>query len=200
MNGQKLIKTANNLDTMSKVCGGIMEAAGIVCAIFAVLVLIFGEKMYDTGSISLDLGFVKLYLAEEYQTAPRPLQVYTIIGLLSVGAVCFGIHYGVKLLRTILAPMKEGRPFTAEVPKNLRKIAWVVLIGGALIQIMGMIEGSVLILAYPMEEIFSSAAISRVEFAFTMDLNFVLVFCILMLLSYVFAYGQQLQQESDETL
>lgn len=32
------------------------------------------------------------------------------------------------------------------------------------------------------------------------DLNFLLVFAVLLLLSYVFRYGEELQQQSDETL
>ena len=49
-------------------------------------------------------------------------------------------------------------------------------------------------------ELFASAAVSKTEFVFTMNFGFVLIACIIFFLSYIFSYGQALQQESDETL
>jgi len=43
-------------------------------------------------------------------------------------------------------------------------------------------------------------AVEKLEYVFTVDFGFVAVFCVLMLLSYIFTYGQALQRESDETL
>ena len=48
--------------------------------------------------------------------------------------------------------------------------------------------------------IFASAVIAKTEFVLTMNFDFVLLACVIFLLSYVFTYGQALQQDSDETL
>mgnify|MGYP003558602748 CR=1 FL=1 len=53
---------------------------------------------------------------------------------------------------------------------------------------------------FDLEKIISSEAISKIEHNYTLDLGFVLVFAVIMFLSYIFSYGQRLQQESDETL
>ena len=124
------------------------------------------------------------------------IEVILIAGLIG----CIFLRYGIGFLRRILAPMKEGRPFDAEVPVCLKKFAWVLLAGSGLIQVVGLIERAMLIRALPMEEIFSSPAIDSVEYVFTMDFGFVWVFVVLQLLARVFEYGQRLQQESDETL
>lgn len=200
MNNTKMVNAAKNLDTLVRILGKICRVVAIVVLIMAVLVLIFGSKMFATGSFSMDLDFIKLYLADEYQTATTPLIAFACIGLAVVGAICFMIHYASGLLCRILAPMKEGRPFEADAPACLRKTAWLSLIGGTLIQACGIAERILMTKIYPVDAIFASEAISRVEYSYTIDFNFVFIFCVLMFLSYIFAYGRQLQQESDETL
>lgn len=200
MENKRFIKAAENLDTIAKIGAGCMRAASIVCIIFAILVLILGEKMYAPNSISLDLDFVKINLADEYQTADMPLRIHTIIGLAVVAILCEMGHFILRLIRNILAPMKEMRPFEENIPKDLRKIAWISLSSGALIQIAGIVERVMLTKAFPMDAILSSAAIAGYEYSFTINFNFVLIFCVIIFLSYIFSYGQKLQQESDETL
>ena len=105
-----------------------------------------------------------------------------------------------KLIREILAPMKMGRPFEHGISENLKKVGWVVLIGGFFSELVAVMARILLMNAYSIKEIFSSEAIAKTEFVFRIDLNFVLVACVIFFLSYIFAYGQMLQQESDETL
>lgn len=200
MSEKKMITAAKNWDTIAKACGGIFRACGFVCVVFAVLVLIFKNKMYEVGSFSLDLGFAKFYLSDEYQAANSTIIVMTVISLVLLSAVLFIVSYGIRQLRDILAPMKEGRPFEEKTPRSIRNIAWAVLAGGGILQVLSLAESFLLTKAYPFEEIFSSDYIDRIEFAYNIDFGFVLVFCGVMFLSYIFSYGQKLQQESDETL
>lgn len=200
MENGKLVKTAKTLDTIVKVGGGIFRAVAIVCLIFAVLVVIFGGKMFVEGSLTLDLDFIKLHLADDFQTVTGFVKLYAIVGLLAGGMLCFAGYYVCALLRRILIPMKNGRPFEADAPGTLRKIAWVLLAGGLVSQILGIVERAIMIKAYPMEAVFASEAIEKLEYVFTMDFDFVLLFGAVMLLSCIFSYGQALQKESDETL
>ena len=82
----------------------------------------------------------------------------------------------------------------------LKKIAWIVLGSGAVTQLFGIIESVLLNKIYPLEQLFASDAIEKIEVTNVMDFTFVFIFGILMLLSYIFAYGQTLQKEADETL
>lgn len=200
MNDRKFLNAARSWDTMAKVSQGIFRAAGFVCLIFAVLVVIFGSRMFETGSFSLDLDFLKLYLADEFQTPNALIQAFAVIGLVAVGIICFIVSYGVRQFRDILAPMKDGRPFEAHTPRKLRNIAWTVLAAGLVSQVTAVAEQLILTKAYPMEQIFSSPVIARIEYSYTMDFGFVFAACIILLLSYVFSYGCKLQRESDETL
>lgn len=200
MENKKMINSAKTLDIFAKVAGGIFSAVGCVCIVFAVLVLIFGEKMFAEGSMTLDLDFVKLHIAEQFQAVTGMMKLYTILGLLAVSVLCFLLHFICLYLRAVLTPMKEGRPFEADIPVYLRRIAWLTLGGGLAGGLIGIAERVVLTKAFPMDEIFASDAISEVEYVFNMDFGFIWVFIAFLFLSYVFSYGQKLQQGADETL
>ena len=198
MDNKKMVNSAKNLDTIAKVCSICFRIVGIACIILTLAILALGSKINATHSISLD--FIKMYLTDQVNINTGYMQIYLTAGLLVVSILCFMIDFGIKLIRRILAPMKEGRPFEADVPTNLKKIAWIVLVGGAVTQVVGIIERIVLMKACPAEQIVNMDVISKLEYTFTIDFTFVLAFCIVMFLSYIFSYGQILQKESDETL
>jgi len=200
MKNQKMINSAKNMDTFVKVIGRIFEVVCIVLAVFALLVAIFGASMFEKGSLTLDLDFVILHLSEEYQQITKGMELYAIVSMLAAAGVCIAVSVICRLLRRILAPMKDGRPFEPGVDRDLRKIGWVVLAAGTVWQLAGCVLNLLLIRSYPMDQIFSSSAITGIEYTFIFDLGFVLIACVLFLLSYIFTYGQKLQQESDETL
>ena len=199
MDNKKMITTARNLDTLFKFTEGFMKAFAIVFAVFFVLMKIFKEKMV-MGSFSLDLDFVKLHLTGEYGAVTGLVLNHFDLILISGCLGCIAIRYGLKVIRSILAPMKEGRPFDGEVPAGLRKLAWVCLVGGGLIQLLGIASRILLVNALPMDMIFSSPAIESVEYVYMFDFGFVWMFIVMILLARIFEYGQKLQQESDETL
>lgn len=200
MNENRLTTAAKNLDLIAKLFRGISSTLAVVCLVFAVLIPFFGEKMFDMGSLSLDMKYVKVYLADEVLPSFGLLKVFFTILLASLSAICCVITYGIKQLREILAPMKEGRPFEANVPGCIRKIAWSILAGGGVYAIVSFVESMILTKAFPLEQILSSSVIESIEYTYTTDLGFVYIFAAVMFLSCIFEYGQKLQRESDETL
>lgn len=200
MENNKMKNLASTLETIVKVVGSIFFAVSIVCGVMAVLVAIFGEKMFAEGELSLSLGFVKFYATDALEVKTGFMNAYVIVGLVTVMIICVAVYLASKLTRSVLEPIKDGRPFEAQVPKKLKKLAWVVLGCGALIQVAGIVESVLLSYAYSLNEIVNPLYISKVEFDYSVDFSFVLVFAIIMFLSYIFSYGQKLQQESDETL
>ena len=200
MTYEKMKDTASAFELMAKVFGGIAIGCGIVCVIFAALVPLLGDLVFAADSATLDLDFLKFHLSEEYRTITGATKIYAVSSLLTSGILCFLLGYIAHLLRAIFAPMKEGRPFGENAPKTLRRIAVAILIGGGLAAVLGVVERLLLMRAYPVEEIFDCAAITKIEYVFTADLTFVLLAGVVFLLSYIFSYGQALQRESDETL
>ena len=200
MKNDKLIRTAGTMDQIVKICSGFFKAFVIVLLVFSMLVLILGEKMFSAGSLTAELGFVKLQLSPEHQSITSMVKVYTVVTLLCSCVSCAMLAYVCALLRQLLAPMKEGRPFEKKVPTDMRKIAWAALIGGGVNELLKLVQQLFVVRALPMDEIFSSPAITGRSYEFRFDGSFILVFMLIMFLSYIFSYGQALQQEADETV
>ena len=186
--------SAHLLDIVTRILATCLRAAGIVCFIFSVLVLAFGDKMISETYITLD--FLQIYPASSLPIHSLYMRLFAIVGLVFIGILCFLASHAAKILRQILDPIMDGRPFEADTPKHLQKIAWIVLICGGVSQIMKLAESLIMTKAFPLEQIISSDAVSRIEYAFSMDFGFVVFFFILMFLSYIFSYGQMLQKES----
>lgn len=200
MKNNKLTRTAGNLDILAKVGSGLCKAAAIVCLVFTALVFFGGEHVLADISLSLDLDFLKIYLTDAHTGLTPMLKLYMLVCLASAALVCWIYGYSLTLIRKILEPMKHGRPFEDHIPGVLRRIAWVVIIGGVLTQMLGILTRVLSMKAFPMEEIFSSPAVDHVESMFNLDLTCVILGCVILFLSYVFSYGKMLQDESDETL
>ena len=200
MNNNKMTRVAKNLDIFANVGGKVTAGAGFVCVAVAVLTLIFGGEMFSSGAITLDLDFVKLHLKNDTFVNEQFLKLYVVAATLGGSIICFLVSYICKLVRRILAPMKDGRPFEAGISENLKKIGLAVLVGGFLSEATGIGARLLLTKAYSIGALFSTVAIGKIEFVYTMNFDFVLLACVIFFLSYVFAYGQKLQQESDETL
>ena len=106
----------------------------------------------------------------------------------------------VGYIREILHPMTEGKPFDAVISTNLKKLARLSINLGILINIIRISEQVMTVFVYDLPELLISEKITHVGGMFQLDLTFLIYWAILLLLSYVFRYGEELQQLSDETL
>lgn len=200
MENGKMMKGAKTLDTIVKIAGGIAGAMIWVLVIFALLVIFVGEKVFVPGSLTMELGFIRIHMADEYQSVTPMVRAYAAAMLASGAVYAFAIRYLTGIIRAILAPMKEGRPFESGVCASLKKIAYWIFIAGGVSQALGAVCSVLMTRAFPIDAVFSSAAVKGVEYVYVMDFGFVLAGFVALFLSWVFAYGQALQQEADETL
>lgn len=200
MPNSKMMKTAAVLDRIAKTLGGVARVCGFVCLVFVVLVLVLGEKIFVPGSNVLELGFVEFALSADYQSISPAVRAYTAVSLVIAAISCFIFFFIMKHLRAVLSAVKEGKPFEQSVSTNFRSLGILSLIGGLVTELFKWAQQLMLIKAYPLDEIFSSPAITGMEINFIMDTEFILVALVFFLLSWIFAYGSELQRQSDETL
>ena len=131
---------------------------------------------------------------------PAAIKKGILIALVSAMAAGGAAWYCLKLLRGILAPMKEGRPFEAGIADRIRSLGWAVLVGGAVSE-AGKAAAAVFELkAYDLSFLQAAPLVEEVSYNYTMDLWFVWAALLVFFLSYVFRCGERLQRESDETL
>lgn len=201
METNKLSKTANTLGTITRVVEKAFLVCAIVCALCAVLVLLFGQKMFaSTTNFTLSLGTLSLALTPEYRPSADSLCLFASLGCLGGAAVLLVCWFAARTLKRILATMAQGRPFAPGTDRQIRHLGWFTLIFGGLSSLLSAALSVVITLRVPVGEMFDPAVVSQGSVNLDFSLDFLWIAALIFLLSYVFRYGQQLQQESDETL
>jgi hypothetical protein len=193
-----MVKTAKVIDKVLRVLRGISLAGCIVCAVFMVLVPILRESIVMVEYINL--GNISLAIADgsiiNWNTLILSLEIELVAGLIG----CAFVWYALTLLLRVTAPMKEGRPFEAGISNQIKKLALVTLVGGAITETATVVASRMAMTAYDIAALLNPSVASEYSYNGTFDLSFLVGAAILLLLSYVFRYGEELQRESDETL
>ena len=199
---EKLKKIANTLDSVAKLI--FYVNIGAVILLLILWIIIFGEVMKDPNIfreyLILTLGSVKVGIVPE--SAPSVAYTNTRLGagILIVFLVSILMLYGIKIARKILKPMKEGLPFDESIPKNLKNLGILTLIGGGIWSITKLIIDTTTFNAYHISELFRPEIVTKVELTASLDTTFLIIAAVFFLLSYIFQYGAELQKLSDETL
>lgn len=192
----KIKKIASISDKIIQILFWLMTA-GCILATIATVIILFLNPSYD--AVTLSVGFLKFSLTEHtfYQI---PIALY--LAALVVLWIAFALAlYIMKQLHNILQPMANGTPFDCRVSRNIRRIAFALLVSGFVCSLVQ--AGFINLLWYralDMGNLFLNDSIGTCSLSLSFDFKFVLGFVLLLLLSYVFQYGEELQQLSDETL
>ena len=200
MENKKLMKSATVIDRILKILQGFAIAGMIVAAIFIPLTAILGEKIIADAS-RLNLGVLDLRLADaKAYLDMADIKTSIIVMLIGMILTSAAVWYCLRVLREILAPMKEGTPFAAGMAGKVRKLGWTVLIGGFVAEVGRRLSQLFEARAYQIERLLNMEAIASVDYNYSVSLWFVFAALILFFLSYIFRCGEALQKEADETL
>ena len=200
-----LSNTAKKLDKILEIAYivlGAMSIGFIVCAVLIAVAYIFklDPSMIGTAYENFDIGFLELTVAEAYAPDKWLVLLQAAITLLVGCRLMYEGRRGVGYVREILLPMKEEKPFDTIVSTNLKKLAKLSITLGILYNIIILSEQIMTVFVYDLPQLLISEKIVHVDGMFQVDLTFIVCWAALLLLSYVFRYGEELQQLSDETL
>lgn len=200
-----LSNTAKKLDKILEIAHIVLGALAIACIVGVALILVaylfkLDPEMIGTGYESFDIGFLELQVSPTY--APNKWLVLLQAAItLAVGCrLAYDGRRGVGYIREILHPMTEGKPFDTIVSTNLKKLAKLSINLGILYNIILLSEQIMTVFVFDLPTLLISEKIVHIGSMFSVDLTFLIYWAILLLLSYVFRYGEELQQLSDETL
>jgi len=202
---KKLTKTASILDRILHIVSIVIKIVAVALVVgLGILAAAFlfdlAPNMVGTGYNHADLGFVTFTVAENYLPDHRIIWCEVAMEMI-LSLICMvPAHFSVKAIRSILAPMKNGEPFHNTVSINLKKLANYTCSLGIGLNLQKIISNIFLVKAYDLQLLLLSEKIRHVEFMFVFDFSFLIIYGVLLLLSYIFRYGEQLQQLSDETL
>ena len=201
----KLTKTAKTLDKFCHVVQIIFTIVfvfGIICSCFMLLGYALGWDIatYSSGVNTLDIGILEMELTKN-AVIDFDLAYMQGLVVLVLGSVCLFIgRQACRYIRAILHPMTEGQPFDNAVSTNLKKLANLSIFAGIFLNLTQIVEGVMTVFAFNLPDLMNPALVSHIGINFELDLTFLVCFGILRLLRYVFHYGEELQQLSDETV
>ena len=200
-----LSNTAKKIDKVLEIAHIVFGALAIACIvgvalIAAAYILKLDPSMIGTGYENFDVGFLELTIADAYAPDKWLVLLQAAITLLVSTRLFYDGRRGIGYIREILLPMKEERPFDSIVSTNLKKLAKLSISLGIFYNIIVLSEQIMTVFVYDLPGLLISEKITHVGGLFTVDLTFVVYWAVLLLLSYVFRYGEGLQQLSDETL
>lgn len=203
---EKLKKTANTLDLFFKVTYRItlvFNIIGIVIIVLFLLLCLMAPGLF--GSItsgmatSLDFGGIQFRLADGISRGSTGALYF--ISSLIVGVAGLTVYVlMIRNIRSILAPMKEALPFDTAVAKGFRNLGILTILSGGLNLILEFFVNGSLVRSLDLRALFLSEKITAVTTYYNFDFTFVITALVLFGLGYIFRYGEQLQQLSDETL
>jgi uncharacterized membrane protein len=202
---KKLSTTAKTLDKILNIVYAVFGAFAIAAIVVVAMAGISYALNWETESLltsfaSFDIGFLEIEVAQDFIPNSGIVLMQAIVILIGACAAIVLARKGIIYIRQILKPMAEEKPFDSIVSTNLRKLAKLSVFLGILCNIVILAEQFILVFSYDLRGLLLSDKIPAVDFSFEIDLSFLLSWGILMLLSYVFQYGEQLQQLSDETV
>lgn len=200
---EKLIRTSHILDKLFKIIRCIDIVVGVICIPLLIISFVLPENFYtDMASAvntSIWLDTIKLQLNHSLPLSgalKAAVSVLLILAAVSCGIIAFGL----QLLRNILTPMKDGKPFDNTVSTNLRKLGWLTVTGSIVYSVISTISLYFISNLYDLTALFREGSVDGIIVNYHYNIAFLIVAALLFLLSYIFRYGEELQQQSDETL
>lgn len=195
---EQLKKTAKGLDVVFKILAGLAIAGIVILAVINIAGFAVGyDKLYEPKNVSFAISTQGYHIDAKDLGTPQQIGSFILMLSLSGAISLAAFWYGIRIIRHILAPMKEGQPFSKGVSRDFKKLGWFVIGYGIVYNVFDLFIKNQL--AFRMLPVAGDGPVS-VGIDHHLDPTFLIIAFLLFLCSYIFRYGEELQQLSDETL
>ncbi|MCM1365539.1 MAG: hypothetical protein NC122_04425 [Faecalibacterium sp.] len=204
----KLQNTATTLDKIVKILRKLDLAAIIIgCIIFVIcfvpMIAMFtdaqGADYYNETTSSIISSGMMIKLSEPCVTNKYSV-VLEYIDIIPTLLLTVLSYFVLGYIRNILQPMKDGVPFHNEISTNIKKLAIIILPYGIVSNITSLVTAILENRFTDYSAIIAASPIESIKSLPILDGGFLIAFFILIFVSYIFRYGETLQQQVDETL
>lgn len=194
----KIIKTSKRILSVLKVLFWIVAALSIVSLVAIIIAFFFKEDNRLIDGISIMIGNYSLLLKQGYPLQQFiPLLYVTLINVIFFGAFSC---YIIRTLLRVFEPMAQGKPFDTTISCALKRLSYAVLIFGIIRIALQIVTNNLFFTTFDVASLFAQDRVASCSISIISDGSFILWFILLRLVSYIFQYGEVLQQLSDETL
>ena len=206
---EKLKKTAVVIDTILKVFFIIIIVCMILVVVSDVIMLAVGPMNLENGRLSYKIMGADIVIADAGELAGFNFNGYQMVKAYVMASVSgivgmAVILVGIKMLREIIAPMKEGGPFVEGISLKMRNFGIFVLIAGFAGNIIEWVMMFIIQRTITLSDMYALSEFAEnghsITFTYSFGGSFIIFALFIFLLSYIFKYGEELQKQSDETL
>ena len=192
-------------DLLKKMCF-ILKIVRWVCLISVVLLIglslfyAFNKDVYNTLFGSIRIDYLQLIFNDDLALNKDKMSMWLPLILLITAIFIFIIYKSIQTIESICTITMDHTPFDVRVSNHIKKLAKYILAGGIVFNILEVCRVMYFKQIINFDLLFNTKYVTQINFDIRLHLSFLIFSALIYLLSYIFRYGQELQQLSDETL
>ena len=192
-------------ELLKKMCS-ILEIVRWSCLISEVLLiglfLIFvsDKGIYNTIFGSIRIDYLQLIFKNDLALNKDKMSGWLPLLFLGIAFLVFIIYKSVKTVEEICSLTIDHIPFDKRISNYITRLAQYIVAGGIVFNILDVCRIIYFKQIINFDVLLNTDYVTQIDFAFHPKISFLIVAALIYLLSFIFRYGQELQQLSDETL
>ena len=192
-------------DLLKKMCF-ILEIVRGTCLISVALLIglslfyAFNKDVYNTLFGSIRIDYLQLTFNDDSALSKDKMSIWLPLIFLITAIFVFIIYKAVQTIESICTITMNHTPFDVRVSNHMKNLAKYILVGGIVFNILEVCRIMQFKQTINFNLLFNTKYVTQINFDIRLHLSFLIFAALIYLLSYIFRYGQELQQLSDETL
>ena len=192
-------------DLLKKMCS-VLKVVRQVCLIsFALsiglsLFYAFNKDVYNTLFGSIRIDFLQLIFKDDTALHKDSMSMWLPLILLIIAILIFIIYKSIQTIESICKIAMDHTPFDVRVANHIKNLVKYILAGGIVFNILEVCRVMYFKQIINFDLLFNTKYVTQINFGIRLHLSFLVFAALIYLLSYIFRYGQELQQLNDETL
>lgn len=160
----------------------------------------FNKDVYNTLFGSIRIDYLQLIFNDDLALNKDKMSMWLPLIFLITAIFVFIIYKAVQTIESICTITMNHTPFDVRVSNHMKKLAKYILVGGIVFNILEVCRIMQFKQTINFDLLFNTKYVTQINFDIRLHLSFLVFAALIYLLSYIFRYGQELQQLSDETL
>ena len=192
-------------DLLRKMCF-ILEIVRGTCLISVALLIglslfyAFNKDVYNMLFGSIRIDYLQLTFNDDSALSKDKMSIWLPLIFLITAIFIFIIYKAVQTIESICTITMNHTPFDVRVSNHMKNLAKYILVGGIVFNILEVCRIMQFKQTINFYLLFNTKYVTQINFDIRLHLSFLVFAALIYLLSYIFRYGQELQQLSDETL
>lgn len=192
-------------DLLKKMCS-VLKVVRQVCLISFALTIglslfyAFNKDVYNTLFGNIRIDYLQLIFNDDLALNKDKMSMWLPLILLITAIFIFIIYKSIQTIESICTITMDHTPFDVRVSNHIKSLAKYILAGGIVFNILEVCRVMQFKQTINFDLLFNTKYVTQINFDIRLHLSFLVFATLIYLLSYIFRYGQELQQLSDETL